>query len=292
MVDAARRAGSELPEPIADFAIDAFDAEDLLDRVPRPMSTGERQLCALLITLSAPVSALALVDPTAGLDARRRRAVVELLIDLAQDRPVWVASDDPGFDLVRPWKPIDLDELVGVFDGAAFDWWVTGGHALELHLGTSWRGHADTDVSVRRADTTSLRTHLADWDAQVAAAGVLRPWAGEELTADRSQNNLWWRRSPGAPFCLDVVISEGDERDWIYRRDPQIRRPWNEAVLVSAAGVPYLAPELQLLFKSHNPRPKDTEDANQVLPRLDPPRRAWLAHRLAPAHEWHDLAGM
>lgn len=97
MMRAAGRAGLPQPEAIADFAIDEFDAEALLDRVPRPMSRGELQLCALLITLAAPVLGLAIVDPTAGLDLARRRAVVHLLRDLAEDRPIWVASDDPLF---------------------------------------------------------------------------------------------------------------------------------------------------------------------------------------------------
>lgn len=101
MMMAARAAGLDRPPPIADFAIDEFEAEPLLDRVPRPMSRGEVQLCALLITLAAPIDALVVVDPTAGLDGRRRRAVADLLIDLAGDRPVTVASDDPGFDGYR-----------------------------------------------------------------------------------------------------------------------------------------------------------------------------------------------
>lgn len=98
MLAAARSAGLVQPEPIADFAIDELDAESLLDRVPRPMSRGERQLCALLVTLAAPVEALVVVDPTAGLDGRRRRTVADILIDLAADRPVAIASDDAAFD--------------------------------------------------------------------------------------------------------------------------------------------------------------------------------------------------
>ncbi|MEO0492417.1 MAG: hypothetical protein AAF081_03285 [Actinomycetota bacterium] len=97
MIAAARAAGVDQPEPVADFLIDELDAESLLDRRPRPMSRGELQQCALLITLSAPVPALALVDPTAGLDLPRRRAVVALLRDLASDHQVAVASDDPLF---------------------------------------------------------------------------------------------------------------------------------------------------------------------------------------------------
>lgn len=97
MMEAARAAGLDQPEAVADFAIDEFDAEALLDRIPRPMSRGELQLCSLLITVSTPVPTLTAIDPTAGLDARRRRAVVALLTDLAQDRTVVVVSDDPMF---------------------------------------------------------------------------------------------------------------------------------------------------------------------------------------------------
>jgi energy-coupling factor transporter ATP-binding protein EcfA2 len=94
---AARAAGRTEPDVVVDFALDELEADALLDRVPRPMSRGERQICALLITLAAPRPELTLIDPTAGLDARRRRVVVDVLRDLAFDRRVTVVSDDPMF---------------------------------------------------------------------------------------------------------------------------------------------------------------------------------------------------
>lgn len=101
MLNAAREAGETMPEAIADFAIDSFDADRLLDRVPRPMSRGEQQICALLITLSRPFDQLWLFDPTAGLDGQRRRALADLLVDLAEDHEIVVESDDPVFDRYR-----------------------------------------------------------------------------------------------------------------------------------------------------------------------------------------------
>lgn len=289
MVAAARTAGLAQPEPVADFAIDTFDAEALLDRVPRPMSRGERQLCALLITLAAPVRSMALVDPTAGLDGRRRRAVARLLVDLAADRAVAVATDDPAFDVHRPWSPLPLGEVRAQFDRAPMRWWIAGGHALELHLGQSWRSHADTDVGIARGEASALRGAFDGWDIQVAAAGVLSPWDGRALDPQRSENNLWCRPTPASRWRLDVLVGEGTDSEWIYRRDPAVRRPWPEAVLTSADGTPYLAPELQLLFKSKTPRPKDDVDAEFVLPRLEPARVTWLAAQLADAHPWHAL---
>jgi hypothetical protein len=85
---------------------------------------------------------------------------------------------------------------------------------------------------------------------------------------------------------LDIVVGEGDDDEWIYRRDPSVRRPWRDAVLRTGEGLSYLAPELQLLFKSGNPRPKDDEDLAEVLPHLDPSRRAALAELLPADHPW------
>ncbi len=56
-------------------------------------------------------------------------------------------------------------------------------------------------------------------------------------------------------------------------------------------GVPYLAPELQLLFKSKGLRLKDDLDAGEVVPELDARRRAQLSRLLATGHPWQRLLG-
>lgn len=190
--------------------------------------------------------------------------------------------------VLGPWEPLSLEETVEAVAALPGRWWITGGRALELFVGRSWRDHDDADVAVCRRDLPLLREHLVGWDLHVAASGVLRPWNGEALEVERHENNLWCRRTPEGPWVLDVTISQGDESAWIYRPDPALRVPWTEAVL-EAAGVPYLAPELQLLFKSRAPRPKDDLDAQETIPELGIDARRRLATRLAPAHPWHDL---
>jgi len=160
------------------------------------------------------------------------------------------------------------------------------GNALGLHLGRSWRDHSDTDIGIVRSEAPRLLEVFDGWDIWVAAAGVLTPWAGEPLEAESSQNNLWCRSAPTDPWCIDVTISGGNDREWIYRRDPSVRRPWSDAVLITANGIPYLAPELQLLFKSKDIRPKDDLDADAVIPSLEPKRRSWLATHLPVDHPW------
>jgi hypothetical protein len=75
---------------------------------------------------------------------------------------------------------------------------------------------------------------------------------------------------------------------WIYRRDPLIRRPWSLALL-RRGRLRYLAPELQLLFKSKHVRPKDQIDAEVVIPELEPDRLAFLRAALPDDHRWQRL---
>jgi hypothetical protein len=74
----------------------------------------------------------------------------------------------------------------------------------------------------------------------------------------------------------------------VYRRDHRIRRPLNEAFFV-ACGIPSLAPELVLLFKSKAPASKDDGDFEAVRRHLSNEQRSWLAQTLevvAPDHRW------
>ena len=188
-----------------------------------------------------------------------------------------------------PWDPLPLPDLVHLLEGCAALWWVAGGHALELHLGRSWRPHDDTDAGIRRVDGVRVLRHLQEqgWEVVVAAAGVLRPWHGRELDLAASEGNVWCRR-PGGPWRLDLLVGEGTDERWVYRRDPSLTRPWSRAVL-RRDGVPYLAPDLQLLFKSRTVRPKDQADADTALPHLDGGGLALLRAQLQPDHPWRPL---
>ncbi len=197
-------------------------------------------------------------------------------------------------DHLGPWEPLPVTIAKKLFERATFRWWLAGGHSLATHLSRngpaqSWRLHDDTDIGICRQDAPRLFDLLPGWDIHVAADGVLTPWRGDPLGpegSDRAGNNLWCRPSATAPWALDILIGDGDEQHWIYRRDRTVRRPWEETVLLTADGLPYLAPEVQLLFKSRTIRPKDTLDANAVIPQLEPKQSAWLARHLSPGHPW------
>jgi hypothetical protein len=194
-----------------------------------------------------------------------------------------------AFEALGPWEPLDLKTTLTIFRGFPGRWWISGGYALELHLSRTWRSHDDIDVGVLRHDVPALATVLKGWDIEVAAAGILSQWDGSVPLARASQNNLWCRKEAQQPWCLDVTVGDGDQECWVFRRDPTVRIPWKEAVLGTEGGVPYLAPELQLLYKSTDSRPKDDRDAAVVVPSLTIDRRDRLHDLLAEDHPWQAL---
>ncbi len=195
-----------------------------------------------------------------------------------------------GASELGPWMPLDVADVTELFEPAPFRWWLAGGHALEAHLGRTWRSHDDVDIGVIRADAPQLRGLLADWDIHLASDGVLTPWDGRPVEGELSEVvNLWCRPTPDASWALDILIGEGDSIEWIYKRDRSVRRGWRETVLHTSEGVPYLAPEIQLLFKCRSLRPKDDKDAAVVIPALTSDRRSWLADQLPADHSWQTI---
>jgi len=188
------------------------------------------------------------------------------------------------------WEPLSPDELGSALSVLDAPWWLAGGWALDLFLGRQSRPHADIDALILRRDHIQVRGALQQWDAYAAdPPGRLRPWAiGEELPP--TVHDVWWRPLDGGPWAFQLMIDDNCGNEWVYRRDPRIRRPVDE--LAGPASTPHrlvLAPEIQLLYKSSSIRGNDQADFDAVRSALTPEQCEWLGHALslvAPDHGW------
>ena len=183
-----------------------------------------------------------------------------------------------------------VEAVARELQGVSFPWYISGGWALDLFLGRVARMHHDVDVVIPYSAQTEVRAHLTE-----------RKW--ELLTPFQKQLEIWpphmkleLPRHPGHAHregeFIDVLLAEMDGV-WHYRREPLVLRALERMGLKSESGIPYLAPELALLFKSRNTgnreRPKDQLDFEKILPHLEPERRAWLYWALvatSPDHPW------
>ncbi|HEX5810010.1 MAG TPA: GrpB family protein [Anaerolineales bacterium] len=172
----------------------------------------------------------------------------------------------------------------------SFPWYISGGWALDLFLGRVTRMHHDVDVIVPYSAQMELRKHLTarTWELVTPFEKRLEVWPPHmQLQLPRHQVHA----HRDGDF-IDFLLTEMDGV-WRYRREPQVLRSLERMGLRTESGIPYLAPELALLFKSRNTsnkdRPKDQLDFENVLPHLEAERRAWLYWALvatSPDHPW------
>lgn len=201
-----------------------------------------------------------------------------------------MAHDPAPYGEWRPWRP---QEVARLFASYAAPWWISGGWAIDLFLGTATRAHDDIDVQFLRADQAAVRVMLRGWDVQEAGHPTTpaEDWPFHEWQPDAPLtpeiHDIWCRPTADAPWALQLMVADHTDTDWICRRDPRIRRPLATVGLRTPDGIPYLAPEIQLLYKAKGLRPKDEADFAQTLPFLDEERRRWLTAALLLAHPGH-----
>ena len=188
----------------------------------------------------------------------------------------------------EPFAPVR--RAVTPLAGLACPWFVVGGWAIDLHLGRVSRAHGDVDVAVYRRDQAALRAALTAgaWAVRKVVSGRLEPWGAAEWLAPPVHEVH--ATSPSGDTRLELLLNEGDDAVWRFRKAPAlVARPRALVERRSAGGLPYYAPEVPLLYKAltADRRPSDEADVRAALPTLGAEPRAWLAAALgglAPLH--------
>jgi hypothetical protein len=188
------------------------------------------------------------------------------------------------------WQPLAASQVANLFADCPRPWWIAGGYAIDAFVKrTDRRSHEDIDVGLLDRDQLTIRNAcLPGWDLHCAdPPGTLRLWRPGEVLRE-PVHDVWCRERSDLPWALQLVINPSTADDWIYRRDPRIRRPIAD-LLWRSSDIPYLVPEVQLLFKSKTVRPKDEQDFRDSLPLLRPAQSRWLRSALRltdPEHRW------
>ncbi|MFD3748154.1 nucleotidyltransferase domain-containing protein [Nocardia sp. NPDC058633] len=190
-------------------------------------------------------------------------------------------------EAARRWDPWTPSVVAARLAACPTPWGIAGGWALDLFAGAVSRAHDDIEITVPRADFPLIAAAFPEYEWDVVGSGQLWPYPAAATRPDLHQT---WLRDPftGA-FHLDVFREPHDGDTWICRRDPTITLPYAELIRTTPTGIPYLIPEVVLLFKAKAHRPKDDADFRRVLPLLPDQRLArlnsWLT-QLYPDHPW------
>jgi len=189
---------------------------------------------------------------------------------------------------------LSIQEVAERFRPFPIDWWIAGGLAIDLFLGWQTRPHADIDVEMFRNDREVLFDVFDGWELFTVSDGELLRWERSEAISP-NVFGVWGRPGRDAPWAVEVMLADGDRKRWRFRRDPAISLAGDQLVRRSIDGIPYCTPEVQLLYKSKQSRPKDDVDLARTLFHMTRAQRRWLADAIRSsdaAHPWIDVLEM
>lgn len=165
-------------------------------------------------------------------------------------------------------------------------WFIAGGWAIDLFLGKETREHKDLEIALFRKDQLNLKEYLKEWDFKKVVKGEFHNWGNEFLELPTHEIHATNKLNGDN---IEILLNETKDNNWIFRRDLRISSPLDLVWSYSDTGIPYLNPEIVLLYKARNTREKDHQDFYTIKDYLDNEKKQWLRSALElhePRHKW------
>ena len=196
-----------------------------------------------------------------------------------------------------------------------FDWLICGGFAIDLFCGEKTRNHIDIDVCVFWENRDGIIEYMSDldWTIYEACGGGLVHQITDLSQQKYIKSNIFCVNDSNKSFHVtpagdnmfrcEIEPTEQVELDYIeflfnkrnkycflYSRNENVKRELARAVLFFNT-IPYLAPEIVLLYKSTEPKRDDYEqDFAMAMVKMCDDSKTWLVNSLEvcypDGHDW------
>lgn len=170
--------------------------------------------------------------------------------------------------------------LLKEFNG---QYWFAGGWAVDLFLGRKTREHKDIEIAIARDDQRILYGLSGLDHIDFIEDRTTRAWDGSQLDMPIHEFRCHFKTGE----VLEVLLNEFDGKNWLYRRNFDIKAP--KEIFPSRKGT-HLPMEIVMLFKSVNMREIDQRDFACVVGVMDHNQKLWLRDALlrygASNHPW------
>ncbi len=209
-----------------------------------------------------------------------------------------------------------LPQLRQLMADADFAWAICGGYALDLFLNRNTRMHGDVDLCVFETDREKVVEYFAQrgWRVyEYCGQGKVRR-IGINSKSEAGRNLMCVLGAPAfvrfypcdeaglfyheffhvgmdTLNFIDILFNKGSDGDFTAEISSQaVRRKWEKAVL-RRGNVPFLAPEMVLLFKAANAEKEEYRlDFEQTYCCMNQEQKLWFTEnlqRLYPCgHAW------
>jgi hypothetical protein len=187
----------------------------------------------------------------------------------------------------------------------SIDYAICGGGAIDLFLGRKTRPHKDLDVSAYWEDRDAVVRHMLNdgWDIyEPVGTGYLHKIDDVSLQK-RLKSNIWcvkqnnnhYRFLEREQSMFQVFFDHSDQNDlsfieflfntrddsfFYYARDDAVKRKLSAAIM-NRCELPYLAPEIVLLYKSAAAiNPDYQKDFDNAYPFMSIDQKDWFSYAM------------
>jgi len=164
-----------------------------------------------------------------------------------------------------------------IMDKFGFPWFVAGGWAIDLFLNRETRVHEDIEIGIYRKNQMQLyrffekhKKYYIDNRSRIGKH-ERRAWNKEYLQLPIHQLYVEYESME-----IEILLNERDDTSWIYRRDREVRRDESKVIQFTDDRIPYLCPEIVLLYKTKEMRDKDRDDASNAIVKMTESQKEWL----------------
>ena len=182
---------------------------------------------------------------------------------------------------------------------------VCGGHAIDLFIGQKTRPHKDLDISMFWNDRDQVINYLLrlEWMVFEPIGTEHLHRISNEVSQQRLRSNIWCILPSNQHYqivehdddmysvthddneqteldYIEILFNRQENGYFLYSRNRDVKRAMDMAILHNH-GIPYLAPEIVLLYKSTSPDAFGNQgDFSITIPLLSQNRKNWLLEAL------------
>jgi hypothetical protein len=168
-------------------------------------------------------------------------------------------------------------KVKAIMNKYGYPWFIAGGWAIDLFLNRETREHEDIEIGIYRKNQMQLyryfgrqrkfyidnRNHIGKHERLV--------WNKEYLRLPIHEVYVEYEG-----LEIEVLLNEKDEDNLIYRLNEKIKLSEEKAILYNKEEIPYLSPEIVLLYKSNYMRDKDIADISNASIGMNESQKKWL----------------
>ena len=214
-----------------------------------------------------------------------------------------------------------LEQADRMLKGHGFDYAFCGGYAIDLFLGYESRSHGDIDILAYWSDRDSIILYMQSLGFQIYE--MLGGGRAHHITDIQNQRkekrNIFcckencelvqiWKTEENEIFIVDFhhigqsqlnfiefLFNDKTDSEFLYARNHDVKRKLRDAIL-SYQGMPYLAPEICLLYKSTDTeREGYRQDYQLASSRISAEQLGWLNDSIdflyPRGHKWKHREG-